>query len=345
MSTLAKYWDKYSKRGKPDTAAEARQHMTDREAYISFLEVQLERVTQSVLVTQGFSDRIEQLQAQVNTSEDRVMTLVNAVRLQRDYSDEQDKELQKVLSRLDKLDKTGEDKVMELEERVKRLENSGEGGGSRKEMGDGREELRVMALMKDQKGRLEEQMGTMQEKLVAALEKMEGSYKQDLRHLDGKINEMAEKLPRTAPTYLDTSKVDDMEHLLRVLAEEFKTMKSHMDTIDGDLAAMMRRKPSGYGEEGKGDRLGKLEDVVVGTAERLKELESRTLPDLSDLEKQLTRKTSRAIERMGDLLKKYTDAQKELHNSVNDLTMRVNRLDKGTAAGRKASPRRRKSDE
>jgi len=346
MSTLAKYWDKYSKRGKPEPAQEARQHMTDREAYISFLEVQLERVTQSVLVTQGFSDRIEQLQAQVNTSEDRVMTLVNAVRLQRDYGDEQDKEMQKVTGRIERLEKGKEDRVSVLEEKIKRIEE----GGSReplrvREGEDGRGELRMMALLKDQKGRVEEQMDAMHEKFLAALEKLEGSYRQDLQHLDEKLSEATERMTRSSTAYMDKSRTEDMEHLLRVLAEEFKTMKGHMATIDGDLAAMMRRKPSLHADEGLAERLAKVEGIVVGTAESIKELEGKSMPDLTDMEKQITRKASRAIERLGELLKKYTEGQKTLHNSLTDLTVRVDRIDKGHNGSRKASPARRKSAE
>lgn len=346
MSTLAKYWDKYSKRGKPEPAQEARQHMTDRESYISFLEVQLERVTQSVLVTQGFSDRIEQLQAQVNTSEDRVMTLVNAVRLQRDYGDEQDKEMQKMIGRVELLEKGREDRVIALEMRLKRLEEGGNREPQREKEGEeNRGELRVMALLKDQKGRFEEQMDAMHEKFLTALEKLEGSYRQDLQHLDGKVTDAMERLGRSSPAYLDKSRTEDMEHILRVLTEEFKTMKGHMSTIDGDLAAMMRRKPSLHTDEGMAERLAKVEGIVVGTAERIKELEGRSGPDLAEMEKQITRKAGRAIERLGELLKKYTEGQKTLHNSLTDLTTRVDRIDKGHPGSRKASPARRKSAE
>ena len=39
--------------------------LTDRSAYISFLEVQLERVSAACLTSQGFSERIEQVHAEV----------------------------------------------------------------------------------------------------------------------------------------------------------------------------------------------------------------------------------------------------------------------------------------
>ena len=46
--------------------------LTDRSAYVSFLEVQLERVTAACLATQGFSDRIDQLQQQISALEPRL---------------------------------------------------------------------------------------------------------------------------------------------------------------------------------------------------------------------------------------------------------------------------------
>ncbi|KAF4755090.1 hypothetical protein FOZ62_022863, partial [Perkinsus olseni] len=54
--------------------------MTDRSAYISYLEVQLERVTASCLTVQGFSDRINQVADQCNEMEARVNGLGRQLR-------------------------------------------------------------------------------------------------------------------------------------------------------------------------------------------------------------------------------------------------------------------------
>ncbi|KAF4700697.1 hypothetical protein FOZ63_029168, partial [Perkinsus olseni] len=54
--------------------------MTDRSAYISYLEVQLERVTASCLTVQGFSDRINQVADQCNEMEARVNGLDRQLR-------------------------------------------------------------------------------------------------------------------------------------------------------------------------------------------------------------------------------------------------------------------------
>ena len=48
--------------------------MTDRNAYISFLEGQLERVTSSCMSVQLLSERIEQMQSQISSLEDRLLS-------------------------------------------------------------------------------------------------------------------------------------------------------------------------------------------------------------------------------------------------------------------------------
>ena len=55
--------------------------MNDRQAYISFLEVQLEKVTQSVKQTSNFDERIEQVQAQMNSVEDKIVNVKRIVKL------------------------------------------------------------------------------------------------------------------------------------------------------------------------------------------------------------------------------------------------------------------------
>jgi len=80
--------------------------LTDRSAYISFLEVQLERVTSSCLTVQAFSDRIEQLQSQILTLEDKLHNMSRSSRMQH----------------LGETQSTSHDNLSSLEDKVKRLE-------------------------------------------------------------------------------------------------------------------------------------------------------------------------------------------------------------------------------
>jgi len=55
--------------------------LTDRSAYITFLEVQLERVSAACLTSQSFSERIEEVRAQTINYEEKVQNLARAVKL------------------------------------------------------------------------------------------------------------------------------------------------------------------------------------------------------------------------------------------------------------------------
>jgi hypothetical protein len=362
MSTLTKYWDKYSKRGKTDTVPEAKKQMTDREAYISFLEVQLERVTQAVLVTQGFSDRIEQLQGQVNTVEDKVMNVTRLVKLQQNYAEGQEEELSLVKTKVERMLKEKEESLAlkpktspeQVEIRLQRIEESLLKDQTRpKDLDDTRSDLRTMvpitqALLKDQKQRFDEQVNSLQEKFMSALERSEQRQTDSLRGIETRFSQELESVSKLdlvrTPSFSDHSrKMEDMEHLMRVLGEEFSTMRSHLDTLDGDLATVMRKRSGLKSDEaGQTDRILKLEGIVLGTAERLKDLESLQRPDIAELEKVIGKKMSKAVDRMGEVLKRYVEAQKSLHSSLVDLTTRMDRMDKNRPGRRLASPGRGK---
>ena len=54
------YYEDYRRtKGTKDAKLQNQRLLTDRAAYISFLEVQLERVLAACMTTQGFSGRIE----------------------------------------------------------------------------------------------------------------------------------------------------------------------------------------------------------------------------------------------------------------------------------------------
>ena len=63
--------------------------LTDRSAYLSFLEVQLERVSAASLTSTAFAERIEQLQAQLLNNDEKSTNVTRLVRLTQQYSEEQ----------------------------------------------------------------------------------------------------------------------------------------------------------------------------------------------------------------------------------------------------------------
>ena len=82
--------------------------MTDRAAYLSYLEVQLERVSAACLVSQGFSERIEQQQSQIYGVEEKIVNLAKMIRLTKAFQEEEGK--------------VAESGVSELAERINKIE-------------------------------------------------------------------------------------------------------------------------------------------------------------------------------------------------------------------------------
>jgi hypothetical protein len=81
----------------PGNMRESERLLTDRSAYISFLEVQLERVSAACLTSQGFGDRIEQVQSSVLSVEDRLANVAKALSLAQNVSHEQDKKVEEAM--------------------------------------------------------------------------------------------------------------------------------------------------------------------------------------------------------------------------------------------------------
>jgi hypothetical protein len=78
-----KYWEKYQeKRLKLDRSCKTPTHTSDKQAYITSLEAQVEKSSSSTILIQTFSERIEQLQKQLNTTEERLANLTRLFKLQ-----------------------------------------------------------------------------------------------------------------------------------------------------------------------------------------------------------------------------------------------------------------------
>lgn len=69
------YFEAHRRKQPGGMSAQASRLMTDRGAYMSFLEVQLERVSSACLTTQGFDERLHQLSALASSAEERIASL------------------------------------------------------------------------------------------------------------------------------------------------------------------------------------------------------------------------------------------------------------------------------
>jgi len=68
-------------KGRGRSKVEEERLLTDRSAYLSFLEVQLERVSAACLTSESFSSRLEELQGTVVTFDEKINNLVRSLRL------------------------------------------------------------------------------------------------------------------------------------------------------------------------------------------------------------------------------------------------------------------------
>ncbi|CAM9388905.1 unnamed protein product [Ectocarpus fasciculatus] len=73
-------------------AAQRDKVLTDRGAYLNFLEIQLERVSAACITSQHFGSRIDAATAKATAAEEKVMSATKLVRLAQTYSEEQGRE-------------------------------------------------------------------------------------------------------------------------------------------------------------------------------------------------------------------------------------------------------------
>eukprot|EP00752_Nemacystus_decipiens_P007603 g6794.t1 len=90
------YFEAFKRRSNSTTAAASsvdvlnkNDILTDRGAYLSFLEVQLERVSRACVATQEFSHRIDVFAAKAAAAEEKVTSATKLIRLAQTYSEEQ----------------------------------------------------------------------------------------------------------------------------------------------------------------------------------------------------------------------------------------------------------------
>ncbi|CAD7940456.1 unnamed protein product [Amoebophrya sp. A120] len=87
--------------------------LTDRAAYLNFLEVQLERVSSSCLTVQAFSERIEQVQTQVNAMEEKVLNCGRLIKLMQQYNEEVNRVAENIKVRVNEMNEDIEGRTNE----------------------------------------------------------------------------------------------------------------------------------------------------------------------------------------------------------------------------------------
>ncbi len=125
MSTFAKYMDRYKSRLKQEEPAlpNTSRLTTDRNAYIAFLEVQLERVTQSCGDVQRVHDKLSHVEAQVTHNSERMAKAFQLL----SREEALDERMRVLELQIGRADESRAQEWQRIEERVAVLEGKGPG--------------------------------------------------------------------------------------------------------------------------------------------------------------------------------------------------------------------------
>lgn len=300
MSTVSKYWDKYRERHRSESVEKPDMNklMTDKQAYISFLEVQLERVTQSVLTTQGFSDRIESLQSQVNSSDEKIINLTRLIKLQQTYAESQEDEI----SNLKKILEGGErphggqgleKKIRQLEDRVDSARNRDEGSRYEEFIKEVESALRLT------ESKITGLLNKVSEELEAKQKKHQKNIEFSLEQCTNEFNDNYKELSKKIAKIREDSEIDG----------KMKRLSSKMGELEGK---------SFEGDFTMSDRmehceksLKDLEQFLVAIAEEVKKVEEKYL-DTSAIEYRISEKLNSKVERLSELVRKSLQSKEKV---------------------------------
>lgn len=305
MSTVNKYWDKYRERHRSESVekSDVNKLMTDKQAYISFLEVQLERVAQSVLTTQGFSERIESLQIQLLSSDEKIINLTRLVKLQQTYADSQEEEINHIKK---SLEAGAEPKITfslqnSLEKRLQQIEEKIEYSRFREK--EGKHEDYIKDLESALKATESKILGLLN-KVTEEIEfkhkkhekKLENSFEELSNELKSKYEELSKKMKHNK---------DDFD-----LENKFKRLNAKVSEIEGKQFGKTNFDEDydkDHTQEGRLDLcergLKDLEHFLVAIAEEVKKIEEKQL-DTSDIEYRISEKLNSKVEKLGELVRK-----------------------------------------
>lgn len=294
MSTVTKYWEKYKERHRGESAekSDLSKLTTDKQAYISFLEVNLERVTQSVLTTQGFSDRIESLQSQLTSSDEKLLNLTRLVKLQQTFAESQEEEINS----------------------LKKLLESGP-------------ELKTLASHS-----LPSNLSSFERRLKAVEEKLEspkserGKFDDFVKEIDAALKGTESKisdLVNSVTFEIETKQKRFHKYIEETLEKYSKEFEDNYEELSKKVYGRAENDWARIGKDEKsfdGDTVDRvkfvenglkdLEKFLVAIAEEVKKIDERQ-KDTTEIEDRVSSKVNHKIQRLSDLVKKSMSWKKE----------------------------------
>jgi len=293
MSTVNSYWEKYRERNKVQDLNKA---MMDKQTYISFLEVQLERVSQAVTVTQGFSDRIETLQGQLNTAEDKILNLTRLVKLQQTYAESQEEEIQKLKDSVkhNKRAAFAEEDTQQLEKRLDNVEDflSKLNNSKRPQESNLLKETedKVKAMLEKASEEIEHKQKYLQKQIDSSIEQCNRELTQDYKALHRKVQKLGESSGLASFGKKDgfeyAESEGDLKEELNKLTYRVTRLENFKDYIE-DISTKRDKEISQLTETSQtqdftgklktfSKRMDDLEKFLLASAEEIKKLQKPT---------------------------------------------------------------------
>lgn len=148
-----------------------------------------------------------------------------------------------------------------------------------------------------------------------------------LRLWNAKVNERLETDTSERPTL-----TEDMDFTIHRLIDDTSKLKKQVDKLDLALSSLDLNS-----ESANDSRLERIENILINAIEKMSTMERRTIHDRNEFETNITQKVSHCIDRFAASLQAYSEEQRLLQSTVNELihSSRENRRSKSVLGGMK----------
>ena len=252
------------------------------------------------MTVQGFSDRIEQMQSQINTNDEKLLNITKLLKLQQKYTDTQDGELLKlkdesrIISPIPSID---------LQRRLKEAE----GKIMQMQSNKSHEIINKVSIQKYFEEMFEEKFKQRlnpneKNEQIQKIKTESQSNNLRIELLESKLQNMQAEWESSFNSLSDTSKACDVmcKRLSDDILSRIITIESKIKDLEGNF----------------NDYLTIIESNSIPSATKE---HAKSKIDLALIEKKLNGRISESLDTIGNMCKKYLDEQIRIENRVQQL--------------------------
>ena len=337
---------------------------SDKQAYISFLEVQLDKAAQSANNVQGFTSRLDDFQSQLGMFEEKLLNLTRLLKAEHDCVESQEEGLEEVKKKVGlmggevmglegkmrAMEGKGKDlRLEELENRLGDIENKLQMGSINADTQEAKRIATYEAFVKAVEQALSDEeirLNTAIKRTVETIEdkernfrsQVENALEQHTRNISIEIRKLESRLQDPEPHRPKSPLRDPFPHFSQRL-EVFFTQE-----IEGEMNGLresMRFPTISYSDELKDvkEKAWNAEQIcnrlAEDTLDRLTRMDQRisdlghgkTDGNLAEIERKLQAKVENNMEKSADLLRKYLETQRNMQNQIKELGVALKRME------------------